>query len=119
MVSSMDITKIGVRDRVVIDLKVEMDGPDDHQFQPRVHLDGNMVRITNEGYSEEFVSAELDDDVLVAAQRDRFVELRVKFSVAGRWQRQETCKCKLENCCSFALILTSNGYSHRSLISDQ
>lgn len=83
MVSSMDITKIGVRDRVVIDLKVEMDGPDDHQFQPRVHLDGNMVRITNEGYSKEFVSAELDDDVLVAAQRDRFVELRVKFSVAG------------------------------------
>ena len=83
MVSSMDITKIGVRDRVVIDLKVEMDSPDDHQFQPRVHLDGNTVRITNEGYSEEFANAELDDDVLVAAQRDRFVELRIKFAVTG------------------------------------
>ena len=83
MVSAMDITKIGLRDRVVIDLKVQMDNPDDYEFQPRVHLDGNIVRITNEGFSEEFVSAELDDDVLVVAQRDRFVELRIKFAVTG------------------------------------
>ena len=54
MVSSIDITKVGVRGGLVIDLVVEMDNPNDYQFQPRVHLDGNVVRITNEGYADEF-----------------------------------------------------------------
>tara|TARA_B100001750_G_C15503168_1_gene598586 strand:- start:451 stop:798 length:348 start_codon:yes stop_codon:yes gene_type:complete len=83
MVSSMDITKIGVKDKVVIDVKVWMDNPDDYEFQPRVHLDGNMIRITNEGYADEFASVELDDEALEAAERDRFVELRIKFEVNG------------------------------------
>ena len=83
MVAAMDITKIGVRDRVVIDLKVGMENSTDHQFKPRVHLDGNTVRITNEGYADIFASMELDDDALAAAQRDRFVELRIKFDVGG------------------------------------
>jgi len=83
MVSSMDITKIGVKDKVVIDLKVGMDSPNDYQFQPRAHLDGNMVRITNEGYADEFTSMELEDEALEVAERDRFVELRIKFEVKG------------------------------------
>ena len=61
MVSSIDITKVGVRGGLVIDLVVEMDNPNDYQFQPRVHLDGNVVRITNEGYADEFSNIELDD----------------------------------------------------------
>ncbi len=83
MVSSVDITKVGVRDKVVIDLRVGMENPDDHHFQPRVHLDGNIVRITNQGFADEFASHELDDEALEAAQRDRFVELRIKFEVGG------------------------------------
>ena len=83
MVTSMEITKVGVRDRVTIDLKVGMENPDDHEFQPRAHLDGNIVRITNEGRAGAFTSVELDDDVLNACERDRFVELRVKFEVGG------------------------------------
>ncbi|HJL58946.1 MAG TPA: hypothetical protein QF621_01210 [Candidatus Thalassarchaeaceae archaeon] len=79
----MDITKIGVKDKVVIDLKVRMDSPNDYQFQPRAHLDGNMVRITNEGYADEFTSMELEDEALEVAERDRFVELRIKFEVKG------------------------------------
>lgn len=83
MVASMEIVKIGVRDKVVVDLRVGMDSPDDHEFQPRVHLDGNTIRFTNEGYSQEFANMELDDEALAAAERDRFVELRIKFSVTG------------------------------------
>ncbi|MBS71993.1 MAG: hypothetical protein CMO20_03445 [Thermoplasmata archaeon] len=83
MVSSIDITKVGVRGGLVIDLVVEMDNPNDYQFQPRVHLDGNVVRITNEGYADEFSNIELDDDALEVAERDRSVELRIKFIVLG------------------------------------
>lgn len=83
MVSSVDITKVGVRDKVVVDLKVGMDCPDDYEFQPRAHLDGNVLKITNEGYADEFASHELEDDALEAAMRDRFVELRIKFNVSG------------------------------------
>lgn len=83
MVSSIDITKVGVRGGLVIDLVVGMDNPNDYQFQPRVHLDGNIVRITNEGYADEFSNIELDDDALEVAERDRSVELRIKFIVIG------------------------------------
>ena len=79
----MDITKISLKDKVTIELKVWMDNPDDYQFQPRVHLDGNMIRITNEGYADEFANIELDDEILEAANRDRFAELRIKCEVIG------------------------------------
>ena len=83
MVSSIDITKMTVRGRVVVDLEVRMQDPDEHDFQPRAHLDGSTLCITNEGYADEQASEELDDELLEACERDRFVELRVKFSVEG------------------------------------
>ena len=83
MVSSIDITKLTVRDRVVVDLEVWMQDPDDHDFQPRAHLDGSTLHITNEGYADQYATEELDDDLMEACERDRFVELRIKFAVEG------------------------------------
>ncbi len=45
MVASIDITKMTVRGRVVVDLEVRMQDPDDHDFQPRAHLDGSTLII--------------------------------------------------------------------------
>ncbi len=83
MVEAMEITKVGVRDRLVVDLRVAMGDPDDHDFKPRASLDGNVLRITNEGYADEFASEELDEESFEAAERDRFVELRIRFTVGG------------------------------------
>ena len=83
MVATMEITKVTARDRVVIDLAVWMDDPTDHDFQPRVHLDGSSLTVTNEGYADTFASEEIDDDTGEACERDRRVELRVKFQVEG------------------------------------
>ena len=83
MVATIEITKVTARDRVVIDLDVWMDDPNDHDFQPRVHLDGSSLSVTNEGYADTFASEEIDDDTVEACERDRRVELRVKFQVEG------------------------------------
>jgi hypothetical protein len=86
MVTSIDIRKLSVRDRVVVDLDVWMDNPDDHDFSPRATLVDNILSLSVEVASNDFevlASAELDDEALQLAERDRLVEARVKFSVHG------------------------------------
>tara|TARA_Y100000588_G_scaffold293540_1_gene313230 strand:+ start:675 stop:1034 length:360 start_codon:yes stop_codon:yes gene_type:complete len=86
MVTSIDIKKVSSRDKVVIDLDVWMDNPDDYDFSPRVSLVDNLLSLSVEVESNEFevlASAELDDEALQLAERDRVVEARIKFSVHG------------------------------------
>ena len=45
-------------------------------------MDGNSLSITNAG-ADAGGSIDLDDEQMNAAERDRMVELRVKFSVDG------------------------------------
>ena len=86
MVTSVHIKKVSVRDRVVVDLEVWMDNPDDYDFSPRVSLVDNLLSLSVEVESNDFevlASAELDDEALQLAERDRLVEARIKFSVHG------------------------------------
>jgi hypothetical protein len=83
MVTSVNIRKVTARDRVVLDLDVWMDNPDDHDFSPRVRLAGSTIELSNEGSDGTLASIELDDDALAMAERDRVVEARIKFSVHG------------------------------------
>ncbi len=86
MVSSVDIKKVSARDKVVIDLDVWMDNPDDYDFSPRISLVDNLLSLSVEDESNEYevlASAELDDEALKLAERDRVVEARIKFSVHG------------------------------------
>ena len=86
MVTSVHIKKVSVRDRVVVDLEVWMDNPDDYDFSPRVSLVDNLLSVSVEVESNDFevlASAELDDEALQMAERDRLVEARIKFSVHG------------------------------------
>ena len=86
MVSSIDIKKVSSRDKVVVDLDVWMDDPDDYDFSPRASLVDNILSLfvqLDDNEQEVLASFELDDDAVQMAERDRFVEARVKFSVHG------------------------------------
>ena len=82
MVRSIEIKKASVRDRLIIDVDVFMNEPDDFDFSPRASMEGNSLSITNAG-ADAGGSIDLDEDQMNAAERDRMVELRVKFSVDG------------------------------------
>ncbi|HIH81850.1 MAG TPA: hypothetical protein HA309_05405 [Candidatus Thalassarchaeaceae archaeon] len=86
MVSSIDIKKVSSRDKVVIDLDVWMDDPDDYDFSPRASLVDNILSLyvqLDDNEQEVLASFELDDDAVQLAERDRFVEARIKFGVHG------------------------------------
>ena len=82
MVKSIEITKVSVRGRLVVDVEVCMEDPQDYDFAPRASIDGNTLNLENEGEGPSS-SFELDNDHLTIAERDRMLELRVKFSVQG------------------------------------
>ena len=83
MVDSIKIKKVGIRNYLSIDVEVWMYDPDDMDFKPRTHINGNKFSISSATTGKEMVSIELDDEQMEAAERDRQVELRVKFGVHG------------------------------------
>ena len=83
MVKEMEITKISIRDRLIADLKVIMNNPRDYDFSPRAHINSNILSIQNEGDESSSTSFELDSEMMAIIERDRMLELRVKFNVEG------------------------------------
>ncbi|MFL2493258.1 MAG: hypothetical protein ACJ0HH_00670 [Candidatus Thalassarchaeum sp.] len=83
MVRSIEITKVSIRGRLIVDAEVRMNDPKDYDFSPRVAIDGSTLSLHNEGESESTTSIDLDSEQLNTAERDRLLELRVKFSVEG------------------------------------
>ena len=43
MVKSMEITKISVREKLVVDLSVWMNDPEDYDFSPRASIEGSTT----------------------------------------------------------------------------
>ena len=82
MVRSIVVKKASVRDRLIVDVDVFMNQPDDFDFSPRASIAGKSLSISNGG-NETGDSIDLDDEQMNVAERDRMVELRVKFSVDG------------------------------------
>ncbi|MAU30029.1 MAG: hypothetical protein CMA62_02820 [Euryarchaeota archaeon] len=83
MVKSMEITKLSVREKLVVDVSVWMNNPEDYDFSPRASLDGSTMNLFNGNEEAPSASIQLDDEQIVTAERDRMVELRVKFAVEG------------------------------------
>ena len=83
MVKSMEITKVSIRNRLVVDAEVRMSDPKDYDFSPRAGIDGSTLSLRNEGDEGATTSIELDSEQLNTAERDRMLELRVKFAVEG------------------------------------
>ncbi len=79
---SFEITKVSIRDRLVVDARVSMNDPQDFDFSPRASLSGSTLRLVNDS-GEPSSTFELDAEQVNTAERDRMVELRVKFSVQG------------------------------------
>ena len=82
MVKSFEITKVSIRERLVVDAKVGMKDPQDYDFSPRANLSGTTLSIVNES-GEPSSTFELDEEQVITAERDRMLELRVKFNVQG------------------------------------
>ena len=82
VVKSIEITKASVRDRLVVDVEVRMMDPQDFDFSPRASLEGSTLSLVNEGDGPAS-TFDLDSEQVSAAERDRMLELRVKFSVQG------------------------------------
>ncbi len=82
MAKSFEITKVSIRDRLVIDAKVSMNDPQDFDFSPRASLSGTTLSLVNES-GDPSSTFELDSEQATTAERDRMVELRVKFVVEG------------------------------------
>ena len=83
MVDSVEIKRVGIRDYLSIDVEVWMNNPDDMDFKPRTHISGNRFSISSASNGREMASIELDAEQMEAAERERQVELRVKFGVHG------------------------------------
>ena len=83
MVKSIEITKGSIRDRLIVDAEVRMNDPKDYDFSPRVAIEGSTLSLHNEGDEVSATSVELDSEQMTTAERDRLLELRVKFSVEG------------------------------------
>lgn len=82
MAKSFEITKVSIRERLVVDAKVGMMHPQDYDFSPRASLSGTTLSIVNES-GEPSSTFELDEEQVITAERDRMIELRVKFNVKG------------------------------------
>ena len=52
MVKSMEITKVTVREKLVIDANVLMEDPRDYDFSPRASIEGSTVTLYNDGDEE-------------------------------------------------------------------
>ena len=83
MVKEMAITKVSIRDRLIADLKVIMSNPRDYDFSPRADINDNVLSIQNRDDDSSRTSFELDPDMMKTIERDRMLELRVKFNVDG------------------------------------
>ncbi len=83
MVKEMEITKVSIRERLIADLKVVMSNPRDYDFSPRAEINGATLLIRNNDDEASTTSFELDSEMMETAERDRMVELRVKFNVEG------------------------------------
>ena len=83
MVKEMEITKVSIRERLIADLKVIMSNPRDYDFSPRADINDNILSIQNEDDDSSRTSFELDSEMMATIERDRMLELRVKFNVDG------------------------------------
>ena len=60
-----------------------MKHPDDMDFKPRLKIVENTLIISNGESHEALTQFDLEDEHILVAQRDRRIELRVKFQVHG------------------------------------
>ena len=83
MVESVVVNKVQVRATLVVDTDVWMHTINDFDFAPRFHLTESNLVLSEASDGSELATIALDDEMLEVVERDRSVDLRVKFLVHG------------------------------------
>ena len=83
MVDSLQINKIQIKGKLIVDSLAKMANTEDFDFSPRVKVEGTDLIITSTKNGSELARTNLDDEMIKIAERDRFLDLKVKFEVAG------------------------------------
>ena len=68
MVKSMEITKLSVREKLVVDVSVWMNNPEDYDFSPRASLEGATMSLFNGNEETPSATVDLDDEQAIVAE---------------------------------------------------
>ena len=77
MVDTVEISKVNIKDSLVVDVSVWMNHPDDWEFRPSLSLSDNQFTISDISSGKHLASVELSDEQVETLQRDRVAELKV------------------------------------------
>ena len=90
MVDTVEISRINIKNTVVVDVSVWMNHPDDWEFRPSLSVSDNQFMISDISTGKQLASVELSDEQVETLQRDRVAELKVKFQVHGMHGKLQT-----------------------------
>ena len=83
MVESLQINKVQVKEKLIVDSLAKMANTEDFDFSPRATVNGSNLIISSATNGEELGRINLEEDMLEVAKRDHFLDLKVKFEVKG------------------------------------
>ena len=83
MVEQVEVSRVGLRDGLSVDLSVQMAHPDDWDFRPSLHFQHTTLSIRSETDGSTLAEVVLDQEHINAMMVDRAATLRVKFTVTG------------------------------------
>ncbi|DAC10397.1 MAG TPA: hypothetical protein HA276_01465 [Candidatus Poseidoniaceae archaeon] len=83
MVGEVEVSRVGIRDGLSVDLAVQMEHPGDYDFRPSLHFEHTTLIVRSQTDGSTMAEIPLDQEQINAMMADRAVTLRVKFSVTG------------------------------------
>ena len=83
MVESLHISKVQIKDKLIVDSLAKMYNTEDFDFSPRAKIEGSELIFTSAKNGKELVRTNLDNEMMEIVERDRFLDLKVKFEVIG------------------------------------
>ena len=83
MVVQVEVSRVGIRDGLSVDLAVQMEHPGDYDFRPSLHFEHTTLSVRSLTDGSTLVEVPLDQEQINAMLADRAVTLRIKFSVTG------------------------------------
>ena len=83
MVESLQINKVQVKGKLIVDTLAKMINTEDFDFSPRAAINGSELILTRANNGDELGRITLEAEMLEIAERDRHLDLKVKFEVLG------------------------------------